>query len=456
MATDITVTTLSTVGGVGQIALSALAVSPAGMTCLPYLRPEAIEFWGSATNDRSTATKIGESSTGFLVHGGLSANVTRYYWARAIDPDGNEGAFYPVSATAGVSGTTLTTQPGPNSVGTPELKDDAVTAAKMSVGTLSAITANLGTVTAGSITGVTITGSTVRTASGTTRAEMEVSDNALNIYVSGTKRGRFGVTGSGGVIDVNSNSFAATLLGSISSGTIGFAATMLSNTANGVGVHAASTGSGSNAHGLRGRGGGSGTGGMGLVGVSGSSGGYAFYTETGGYGTFTGVHDALLALGEDVMPGEIVCSSGRVIAKSRVDDALLEVEVSTQEKQRGAYGVVSRALEFDPFSIIAALPPITNDDVPTPIRQWIADHFMRLAVNGCGEGLILVCGRGGDIAVGDYICTSSMRGKGQRQNDADGDPDDLLRRHTVAQATQAFEFDDPDQVKLIACIYKCG
>src|SRR5690554_3042719 len=110
------------------------------------MRAEKIEFWVSTSNNRVNATKIAESEVGIVVHGGLPLGATRYYWARAIDPDGNESEFYPVSSNAGIAATTLTTAPGADSVGSNELQNNAVqnrhvqsmSADKITGGTISA------------------------------------------------------------------------------------------------------------------------------------------------------------------------------------------------------------------------------------------------------------------------------------------------------------------------------
>lgn len=426
MASDIAIVSLTATAAVGGFTLAALWAPPSVQASLPYMQAASVVFYASATNDFGAATVVGESPAAGLVQvGGLGNGVTRYVWARAKDPSGNLGDRYP--AAGGVAVTTLNPAPGPNSIGTGQLQNGAVTNEKVTSISADKITAGVISALI-EILGPTVTGGIIRTANSSVRVEMSGSTNSLTV-MAGLVMGRISADAS-----VTERAFfqgLTTQLGCLSVG-----------------------GGTGNGHGLRGRGGPSG--GMALVGVTPSGGGYGVYTESGGYGPFTGVHDALLPIADDVEIGEIVCSTGHLIAKSRVDDALLVVEASGAEAQRGAYGIVSRVLDFDPYSPIAALPPVHHDDPPTPIRLWIAANYRRLAVNGCGEGLVLVCGRGGDIAIGDYICTSSMRGKGQRQNDASGDADDLLRRHTVAQATQSVTFDDPDEVRLVACVYKCG
>jgi hypothetical protein len=461
MASDIQITSLTAVGGVGSIALLAEWAAPAIQSSLPYMQVASVVFYVSATNDFNTATVAGESVTGVLSIGSLPLSATRYVWARAKDPAGNLGPRYPTGG--GVSVTTASTNPGPNSVGPTELQNNAVTEQKIAnlavtnakISDLSADKITGGTINATiAINGPTITGGVIRTSGATQRVEMSSASNAVVVYnASGSSIARFGTPVSlSPPLTIVHNGNAASMAGNSTS-----SAVSVTNQGNGPALEANSTGGGSNSHGMRGIGATtSSAGGHGIVGVSAPGGGWAFYAQTGNYGPFTGAHDALLPKSDIVQIGEIVCSTGRVISKSGVDDALLEVSVSEEEKQRGAFGIVSRIGPFDPYGPIAALPELEKDQVPTPIRLWISENYKRLSVNGCGEGLVLVCGRGGDIEVGDYICTSSMRGKGQRQNDETGNADDLLRRHTVSQATQSVKFSDPDEVQLVACIYKCG
>ena len=63
------------------------------------------QVWAASVNNRASATQVGTGLHGF-VHDGLGANDTRFYWIRAVDTSGNtSAAFYPASATAGISGT---------------------------------------------------------------------------------------------------------------------------------------------------------------------------------------------------------------------------------------------------------------------------------------------------------------------------------------------------------------
>ena len=71
-----------------------------------------------------------------------------------------------------------------------------------------------------------------------------------------------------------------------------------------------------------------------------------------------------------------------------------------------------------------------------------------ITINSVGEGVINVCGLGGNIENGDNLCASSMLGKAQCQGD------DLLYNYTVAESHENVVFDSPEQVKQIACTYK--
>lgn len=329
-----------------------------------------------------------------------------------------------------------------NAVTSDKIVAGAVSAGKLSVSTLSAISANLGSVTAGSISGITIsgttiTGGTVRTNAGSSRVELSDASNAFIAYVGGSQAVLIGTASSTPRISATGGSGPGTIYGLAAGGGLTTA-----------GVYGQGSGTSSNSHGVRGSGGPSG--GMGIVGLSTGGGGHAFFAENGGYAPFTGIHESFINKGDPAEIGDIVHSTGIVVATKGVDDALLEVASTDQVNKRGNYGVVAKRATFNPEDAIVAL------DIEDERRPYLSTHFDRLAVNGLGEGLVAVCGRGGDIEVGDYITTSTLRGKGQRQNDSNGDADDLLRRHTVAQATQAVTFDNPDEVKLIACVYRCG
>lgn len=421
MALSINVTALTAIGGVKQILLNVVAPVEAGVPA--YLGLGSVEIWASASNDRATSALVGKTATAQFIHSDLPSGVnTRYYWARAVNAAGTPGNWFPASATAGVAGTTVATTPGPNSVGTTELQDGAVTNAKVAsinadkinATSLSAISANLGFVTAG-----TVTGALVQTSTGSTRVEVSNSSNALDVYSDGRFMLRLG--GTGGI--------ALSLRGPMDAFVSNIGAVCEIN----------NYGASASSHGLRSRATG---GGMGLVGVSSSGGGYAFYAESGSYGPFTGAHDALFSKSAEIDPGDIVCDV-RVLSRKGIDDTLTEVTRSSQRGQKAVVGVVSRRAPCSADLVIAGLNSAA-------IRQFLSEKFDRLTINGVGEGQMNVCGRGGDIEAGDLIIASDMPGKGERQ------ADDIVRSVTVAKARESVTFDHADQARLIACIYLCG
>jgi hypothetical protein len=69
-------------------------------------------------------------------------------------------------------------------------------------------------------------------------------------------------------------------------------------------------------------------------------------------------------------------------------------------------------------------------------------------VYGLGTGVILVTNTNGNIEVGDYICSSTLAGYGERQDD------DLLHNYTVAKATEPVDWTkETKTTKLVACTY---
>jgi hypothetical protein len=84
-----------------------------------------------------------------------------------------------------------------------------------------------------------------------------------------------------------------------------------------------------------------------------------------------------------------------------------------------------------------------------PQYQSVYDNNNLIIMNSLGEGLVNVCGEGGNIEIGDLITTSSIPGKGMRQ------ADDLMHSYTVAKAREAYTFTGSEIVQ-IACTYHCG
>ena len=85
--------------------------------------------------------------------------------------------------------------------------------------------------------------------------------------------------------------------------------------------------------------------------------------------------------------------------------------------------------------------------------DWSVQNLMSFAiaeVNAVGEGMLNVCGLGGDIQQGDLLCASNLPGKAQKQSD------NLQRNYTVAKARISYSFESPEQVAQIPVFYRCG
>lgn len=326
-----------------------------------------------------------------------------------------------------------------DSVSTAAIQANAITAGKIQAGVIGATH-----LTATAIDGMTITGSTVRTASGSTRVEMAGGSNDLKVYISGSVVAQFGGTIANGLLEINgaSSSYYPAFFNNSSSsgGAAKFTSTggytlECSQTSNTAGYYAGV---------MRNTGGG-----FGAIGASSGSGSKAFNAVSGGYAPFTGCHDAFLLKTDNPVPGDIMVD-GEIVHVASVMDTISKVSTTTTPNMH-AIGVFVNRYPMDPAG--ANCPPaMTGDDDVTPIEAWtslVATHDL-CGVASLGEGAINVCGRGGNLAAGDLIVTSTMAGKGQKQ------ADDVVKSYTVARARQAVTFDSPDQVKLVSCIFLCG
>jgi hypothetical protein len=316
---------------------------------------------------------------------------------------------------------------------------------------LSAITADFGNITAGTVTGVTITGGVLQTADTGKRIQITGSDNYIRVYdADGTMKASIGESGSfnNAVIGANrssSSKVTASFVNGNGTAVQIVGKTDLSSALSGAAVTAAHLSTGSGSHGFRGQAPG---GGSGLVGVSAASGGYGLYAESGGIGPFTGSHPGMLLKADEAIPGDIVVDD-KVLARKDLSNTLTQVSRSSKERQRAIIGVLESRRPFMRGSLV-------NVDLSAARQKTFAAKYDLAVINGLGEGQMNVCGLGGDIEAGDFICTSSIPGKGQRQNDENGKADDMRRRCTVARARESVKFTDPNEVKKIAVTYKSG
>jgi hypothetical protein len=182
---------------------------------------------------------------------------------------------------------------------------------------------------------------------------------------------------------------------------------------------------------------------------------YAYQTQGGASGTFTGAHDGLL-LKTAIQPveGDIILDD-YTYAAPNVYDTISVNSVSTSANQQNVLGVFANyAGEGHVPTALGINVTDPNTGISTfvinPIYEPDVNNYNMLVINGVGEGQINVCGEGGNILAGDMICTSSMVGKGMKQSD------DFVRSITVAKSRENVTFSGPTEVKMISCIYLAG
>lgn len=184
--------------------------------------------------------------------------------------------------------------------------------------------------------------------------------------------------------------------------------------------------------------------GQGDTGVRANGSVHDFYAGGSGtnYAPFTGAHEGLLPINHPVIEvGDILCDE-KLINIQNVSNAICEMSLSNEPNQKAVRGILVHRKQLD-TSRVAGL----DNDVETHNLGLIYDL---VSFNSLGEGAMNVCGEGGNIEPGDLIVSSSIPGKGMKQQDS------TIRNNTVAEARHAVSFDSPEQVKQIAVIYRCG
>ena len=349
----------------------------------------------------------------------------------------------------------------------------------LKVGNLSAISADLGTITAG-----TITGALIQTSASGQRVLMNYSLNNLQVYdASNTLTVELG--GTAGQLYVSSQSTVSpasgifinspvvpALYGNNTSSTNTFASAAgvygLGSACNGVcgeaigsgvGVYGFARYAGGTSQGVRGVNSASG-GGTITSGIIGSSIAYDFYADGAGtnYGPFTGAHDVLVPITENIEIGYIVCDVQLIIAKN-ISNTVFEVAISVSANQvplgimvanNGLLANTQPAAFIEKVEWIEVDGKMQKITVMYPEYEIDKDLYNYCAANAVGEGQVYVCGESGNIAAGDLIVTSSVAGVGMKQSD------NIVRNITVAKARQAMSFTDTTTPVLVACIYLCG
>jgi len=181
----------------------------------------------------------------------------------------------------------------------------------------------------------------------------------------------------------------------------------------------------------------------------------------GGVSPFTGCHKGLLDKSYSPVEGDILVDNG-VTIKGDISNTITELSSSSSSNQKGVVGVFTKraalTTKLFPAMLGGDVSYIEGDGVtPDSKVQDIAPEYTHyidthdsISMNSLGEGQVNVCGESGNLEIGDLIVTSSIAGKGKKQDD------DIIRSYTVAKVREAVTFSDPTEVKLVACIYLCG
>ena len=157
-----------------------------------------------------------------------------------------------------------------------------------------------------------------------------------------------------------------------------------------------------------------------------------FSGGTVSYGAFTANHDVSIPE-EDNENGYPYGTLIKIISTTTGPERKkvnYSAEKTTQAKDKAVFGVYSRKYPYEP-------------DIPGGFDE---ENFHSIFC--LGDGHILVCSEGGDIELGDYICSSNTVGHGKKQDD------DLLHNYTVAKATEPVIWaNESGTTKLITCTY---
>ena len=132
--------------------------------------------------------------------------------------------------------------------------------------------------------------------------------------------------------------------------------------------------------------------------------------------------------------GLIVESTGAYLeldgsVNPKIDEALPSVKLTTTAKCKRVYGVLSN-IEGDTREYGSGFVTVVPKD----------DNITRVVVNSVGEGSLWVINtREQALENGDYICSSSVAGYGEKQDD------DILHSYTVAKITMSLDWSNlPD------------
>lgn len=195
----------------GSVASASINLANVGwtQTCIFSVTDLDTVAWGSGTFTSAagvsysiSAGNTGNMSARTFIYLDISVSTTTYQTTTNITiPVGDGKVLIAVAQNAATSATFALTQT--NQISGDSILANTISAGKMNVGQLSAISADLGTVSAGYINGLTITGGLFRTATSGQRIELSSGNtNQIRFYDLNTLFGQLEVykVGSDGYI----------------------------------------------------------------------------------------------------------------------------------------------------------------------------------------------------------------------------------------------------------------
>ena len=168
---------------------------------------------------------------------------------------------------------------------------------------------------------------------------------------------------------------------------------------------------------------------------------------------FTGGHPYLLSKRTNANPLGMLVTEGDIESKTNLSSVLGYASCSTSPRDTSCVGTVSDIERLATSDESHSLYGLTQSR-----EVEVKNKFNIAIVNAVGDGLMWVCSESGDIAKGNWLCSSSTVGHAMRQTDEEtGMYEKYFTDYTVAKARESVTWaDEPSDKKLIAVYYKGG
>lgn len=164
------------------------------------------------------------------------------------------------------------------------------------------------------------------------------------------------------------------------------------------------------------------------------------------------------------------CTPGSTDNLGYIYSSYLTQETITYSTFTGAHeGYIEDGQTIDDFDILVydSISPMGSEAIYNCRSSSSAMQKNVIGINGgsIGEGamageisvvslgnfLVKVCSQGGNLEIGDLICTSDVKGAGMKQSD------DIIRAQTVARASENVDWSqETNTTKIIHCTVHCG